>query len=518
MRRRLAELEAQEAERKQAAEALRESEEKFYKAFHSSPQAIAITTLKDGRFLEVNDSHSRVSGYPRQDLIGHTSAELKTWVNPEGRARVLRILKEKGRIYNEELKFRTKSGQIQFALFSAELINIGGEQCIISSTTDITERKQAAEALRESEEKFYKAFHSSPEVITISRLSDGTFLEVNDSFLRTNGYTREETIGHTSLELGIWVKPGDREKMLKLLKEKGRVSNKEYRLRTKSGEIRTMLFSAEQITLGHEVCLLAVIIDITELRKIEAQAREAEYLRELDRLRTELLANISHELRTPLASIKGFATMLLDYESRLKRDEKREYLETIDKNTDRLIELIEKLLEMSRLEAGMLSIDKAPTDIIRLCREVIDEVRIRASTHQFTLDIPAKLPVVNVDGRRVRQVLDNIIDNSVKYSDDGTEVNLAVRRQGPEMLFTVTDHGAGIPRNDLPRVFNRMFHSPKKPGISGAGLGLSICKGLVEAHGGRIWIESDEGKGTRCFFTLPLDTEKGGRHDKKARG
>ena len=219
-----------------------------------------------------------------------------------------------------------------------------------------------------------------------------------------------------------------------------------------------------------------------ELRKIEAQAREAEYFKELDKLRTELLANISHELRTPLASIKGFATMLLEYEDRLKKQEKQEYLETIDKNADRLVELIEQLLEMSRLEAGMLSINKKPTNIGRICREAIAEARVRSGVHHFTLDIPSKLPRVNADSRRVRQVLDNTIDNSIKYSDDGTEVNLTLRQKGDELIFTVTDHGTGIPEKDLPRVFNRMFHSPKKSGVTGVGLGLSICKGLVEAH------------------------------------
>ncbi len=618
-------------EYKRAEEALRESEEKFYKAFHSSPQAIIITTLKDGRFIEVNDSHQRITGHSHKELIGRTSADIDAWVYPGDRRRVIKTLKEKGRINNEEIEFRKKSGETYTGLFSAELINIGGEKCIISSVLDITNRKQMEEALaneairrrilvdesldgivvlnenagvieanqrfaemlgyspdevrelhtwdwdtqwsreellemgrnvdakglrletrhrckdgtfidvdisingavvvgqklifcvcrdvtkrkemeealRESEEKFSKAFRSSPVFFVITRLSDGTFLDVNDSFTRATGYTHEELIGNSSLEMGIWGKPGDREKMLKLLKKNGRVSNEEYELRTKSGEVRTMLFSAEQIILGQELCLLCVSTDITEYRQMEAQAREAEYLRELDRLRTELLANISHELRTPLAGIKGFATMLLDYEDRLKHHEKREYLQTIDKNTDRLVELIEQLLEMSRLEAGMLSINLKPASILKLCRDTIHEVRIRSTTHEFTLDVPPKLPRANVDARRIRQVLDNIIDNSLKYSEAGTEINLAVRPEGRELLFTVTDHGAGIPPHDLPRVFNRMFRSSRKPGVAGAGLGLSICKGLVVAHGGRIWIESEEGQGTRCFFTLPLDNGKG---------
>jgi PAS domain S-box-containing protein len=490
-------------ERKRAEEALRESEEKYRAIFEQGADSIVIIEEEPMRIVDFNDKAHENLGYSREEFVKLELDKINATRSAEKVRQNIEEIHKKGILVFEE-KQLTKSGEIRDVLISSKSLNIGGHWFQMGIWHDITEQKRSGEALRESEERFSKAFRASPGGITISRLSDGTFLEVNESFLRIFGYTREEIIGHSSLELGIWLKPGDREKMLKLLKERGKVTNEEYSFRTKSGEIRTMLFSAELINIGHEPCLLAVTNDITDFRKIEAQAHETEKLKELDRFRTELLANISHELRTPLASIKGFATMLLDYEKRLARPEKREYLETIDKNADRLVELIEQLLEMSRLEAGMLSINKKPTNIIRLCREAIAEVRIRSSTHQFTLDIPARLPGINVDGRRIRQVLDNIIDNSVKFSDAGTEVNLAVRRKGPELLFTVTDHGIGIPKSDLPRVFNRMFHSPKKPEAAGAGLGLSICKGLVEAHGGRIWMESDEGKGTRCFFTLPL--------------
>ncbi|OGN94622.1 MAG: hypothetical protein A2Y89_05285 [Chloroflexi bacterium RBG_13_51_18] len=496
-------------ELRKVEQALTESESKLAMAFRSSPQSIVITTIKNGKFIEVNDSFTRITGYTRDDLIGHTSEEMKTWVNPSERKRVMETIEKKGRINNKELQFYTKSGELQNILFSAEKINIGGEECIISSSTDVTERKQIEQALRDSEEKFSKAFRASPEVISITRLEDGVFKEINESFSRVIGYSREEVIGRSAIDLGLWLNISDRGRMVEQMKKHGRVSNKEYSLRTKSGEIRTMLFSADKIELEGDPCLLAVTNDITDYKRIEAQALEADNLRQVDKLRTELLANVSHELRTPLASIKGFATMLMDYDKRLTPQEKREYLETIDKNSDRLVELIEQLLEMSRLGVGMLSIKKAPADIITLCQTVIAEARVRASAHIFTSDLPTKLPIINIDGRRIRQVLDNVIDNAVKYSNPGTEITLSVHKANNEILFTVTDRGAGIPKSDLPRLFQRQFHSTRgqKSGVAGAGLGLSICKGLIEAHGGKIWIESEEGVGTKCFFTLPIESK-----------
>jgi len=630
-RRQLEVLAAAEVERKQVGDELSKAEEKFYKAFLSSPDMMIITSMKDGKYIEVNENFINNTGYSRAELIGHTVNEFNLWVDAEDMQKMTRLLHENGHFKNEEYRFRTKSGDIRNWLCSAEIININGDTCMLAVAVDvtesrqmeqaladeaiwrrilieqsrdgivildqtgkvyeanrrftemlgyspeemsqlhvwdwdtqwtpehlldmiktvdeagdhfetyhqrkdgtivdveistngatfagkklifcvcrdITERKHMEQALRLSEEKFSKAFRSSPDSIVITRLSDGVYMEVNDSFTRVFGFSREEVIGHSSGDINIWAQPGDRKNMVRRILENDRVRNEEYQFRTKSGEIRTVLFSADKMEYEGEHCILSVANDITDYKRMEAQASDAEKLREVERLRTELLANVSHELRTPLASIKGFATMLMDYDKRLKYSEKREYLETIDKNADRLVELIEQLLEMSRFGVGMMSISKKPASVITLCREIIAEAMVRAPAHKFVLALPARLPRMNMDEQRVRQVLDNLIDNAVKYSDTGTEITLIARKTGTEMLFAVTDRGSGISKNNLSHVFERAFHSSRgqKSGIPGAGLGLPICKALVEAHGGRIWIESEEGMGTKCFFTLPLKTE-----------
>ncbi len=612
-------------------QALQESEEKFSKAFSSSPTAIGIVSIAESKFLEINDSFMQFTGYNRDEIIGHTPDELNFWINRDDKKRMEKSLKETGYLFNDRIMSRMKSGDVRTGLFSAQAIDITGKPCMILTITDITDQIKAEEAvaneailrrimiqnsrdaivildsngkvyeanrrfaemlgysmeeisqlhvwdwdrqwsqqnllrqvknvgedgdhfetyhrrkdgtlisveistngaifageklvfcvcrditertlmekaLRESEEKFSKAFHASPEIVAITTIKDGKYIDINENYCQATGYTRKALIGKVARAIGIWAKPAERIDMLKTLKEQGRITNKEYHFRIKSGEVRTWLFSAEQITISGEPCLMGAAIDITDRKRIEAQAMEAENLREVDRLRRELLSNVSHELRTPLASIKGFATMLMDYGNRLTSAEKQEYLEIIDKNADRLVELIEQLLEMSRLGVGMLSIKKTPTNIIQLCNTVIIEARVRAKDHLFSLDLPRRLPLVEIDDRRIRQALDNIINNSVKYSEAGTEITLSVRKNKDALLFMIADHGSGISNQDLPHIFDRMFSSVHKTrhGISGAGLGLSICKGLIEAHGGKIWIESEEGVGTKCFFTLPLNSK-----------
>ncbi|MFH1646754.1 MAG: PAS domain S-box protein, partial [Chloroflexota bacterium] len=201
-------------ERKRAEEALKESEEKLSKAFRASPNSIAVNTLKDGVFIEVNDSFTRVTGYTREEAIGHRSSEFNMWVNQEDRDRMEKTLKEKGRVSNEEYQFRMKGGEVHRMLFSAELINIDGQTCLISTTADLTGHLQTEEALRESEEKFSKAFRASPEAIAVVRLRDNRFIDVNDTFVRNTGYTREEAISNSSVELGLWANEEEHTRIL----------------------------------------------------------------------------------------------------------------------------------------------------------------------------------------------------------------------------------------------------------------------------------------------------------------
>ncbi len=236
------------------------------------------------------------------------------------------------------------------------------------------------------------------------------------------------------------------------------------------------------------------------------ETRKVAALKELDRMKTELLGTVSHELRTPLGSIKGYATTLLTHGNKLKREEQREFLEIIDSESDRLRELIENLLDMSRLEAGVLRIDKEPARLASAARDVTRKVQLAAPNHVLEVTWPAEDPLVNADQKRIYQVLQNLLTNAVKYSPDGGCIALAAECEYRDLVISVTDQGLGMPTAELDRIFDRFHrvHGGMSRVIGGTGLGLAICKGLVEAHGGRIWAESaGEGKGSTFKFTLP---------------
>jgi signal transduction histidine kinase len=261
------------------------------------------------------------------------------------------------------------------------------------------------------------------------------------------------------------------------------------------------------VALANHVALAIKNLQLAE------HAREVAALKKIDRLKTELLSTVSHELRTPLGSIKGYATTLLEHGDRLSPEEAREFLEIIDGESDRLDELIRNLLDMSRLEAGVLRMDREPTDLAEVARACVQRVQRLSERHQVLQHWDVD-QLADVDPRRIAQVMTNLLENAVKYSPDGGEIVLSAQALGsgpslgstPMLQVSVADQGVGIPQRDLHRVFDR-FHRVEgeiSKRVGGTGLGLAICQRLVEAHGGKIWVESRLGKGSTFYFTVPL--------------
>jgi signal transduction histidine kinase len=224
-----------------------------------------------------------------------------------------------------------------------------------------------------------------------------------------------------------------------------------------------------------------------------------------DEMKSQLLSTVSHELRTPLASIKGFATTLLRQDVKWDEANQRDFLHIIEEEADRLTEIIDNLLDMSQIEAGALRVAKEPTQLRKLIRRVVDEMRMRTEAHYFVVDLPAELKRVEVDSRRIRQVLVNLIGNAIKYSKGG-QITVACELEGDHVLVSVSDQGEGIAPQFVNKIFERFFqvNGASTRRVGGSGLGLAISRGIIEAHNGKIWVESVPGQGSTFRFTLPL--------------
>src|SRR5881296_3558496 len=238
-------------------------------------------------------------------------------------------------------------------------------------------------------------------------------------------------------------------------------------------------------------------------------------LQELDDMKAEFLAHVSHELRTPLASIREGTQLLLDEIPGPLSKEQRETLRIIKDSSERLIRLISTLLDLSKMAAGMMDYQIAPTDLLRLAETSVDKVRLLAEGKriQILTEAPSGRVWVPADGARIEQVLDNLLSNALKFSQEGATVNIRLHLDVKAGVahVAVADTGPGIPPEDLPHIWERFYQgrSYTKNTMAGSGLGLALAKKVVEAHWGRIWVESDLGKGTTVHFTLPL-ARKGG--------
>ncbi len=243
-------------------------------------------------------------------------------------------------------------------------------------------------------------------------------------------------------------------------------------------------------------------IAIQNLRLREEAAR-MEAVKELDRLKTELLSTVSHELRSPLSRIKANVTSLLQEDVQWGEETRREMLLSILPDVDHLSELVGNLLDMSAIEAGMVKLDRDWVNMADLIKRLARRWR-STGTHEIRLDLPSRLPAVYVDEKRIAQVLNNLVDNAMKFSPPGSRVTVSARAEGRWFEVSVTDLGIGIAQEDLPRIFER-FYRVGSVSRGGTGLGLSICKGLVEAHGGEIAVQSQRGFGSRFTVRLPLE-------------
>ena len=249
-----------------------------------------------------------------------------------------------------------------------------------------------------------------------------------------------------------------------------------------------------------------------ERLRLQEEATQAEVLRRSDELRSALLSAVSHDLRTPLAAIKAAATSLLQRDVAWSEAEREAFARSIDAGTDRLNRLVTNLLDLSRIEAGALHPALEEYLLEDLIGEAVGQARALFAPGQLRVALPddaATLPWVRVDPILVEQVLINLLDNAAKYSPPGRPVTIRAATTQEAAVLAVEDQGPGIPPEERERVFERFYRlaGPNRPG--GTGLGLAVCKGIVEAHGGRIWVEAGPGGGTVVAFTLPAALTSG---------
>jgi PAS domain S-box-containing protein len=273
-----------------------------------------------------------------------------------------------------------------------------------------------------------------------------------------------------------------------------------------------IVYFEQEININHtelrnlKVLINQLTITIFNLKLLDDEEKSRQMAERANEIKTEFLAMISHELRTPLTSIIGFTTTLLAENITWNPNEQRDFIETIHQETIRLQELIDHLLDLSRLDVGMLPVLKRPETLEKILDDANAQLQTLTEKHLLSIVLPDQLPLVNVDAKRIVQVLVNLVKNASAYAPEGTEINIKASVCGKFVQINVKDAGPGIPMGDRKNIFKAFMRGRGQENSfpNGAGLGLAICKGLVEAHGGRIWIRNMNSPGTTFAFTIPL--------------
>ena len=496
-------------ERKQAEEALLESEEKFSKIFDMTPVGITISTLADGRFVEINREGERLSGYRRDEVIGRTALEFDIWKDSVERDRMIEEVRKEGVVRDREMTFRDKEGNVLRGLFSAVVIDIGGKKHLLSLVSDITERKRAEEALRKSELKLSKIFHSVPALIGITTVAEGRCIDINDAGLRTLGYRREEMVGRTMLELGVWENKAARDRVIKLLEEEGTVRDLEINFRGKNGKTFTGLMSADTIDFNGDRYMLSIVSDITERKRMQE---------EIERLNTDLSARaveleaanqeleafnytVAHDLRKPLTVINSYTQVIKELCGN-KLDEKcADYLEEAYNGTLRMNQLIDALLNFSRL--AHVEPHRETVDLSAMAQEVAAELELAEPERRVEFLIADGVSA-DGDAALLRVVLANLIGNAWKYTgkrDEGI-IEFGTTEVDGKPAYIVRDNGAGFAMADAEKLFVPFQRLPGAEECRGFGIGLATVERIIRRHGGRVWAGGEPGKGATFYFTL----------------
>jgi PAS domain S-box-containing protein len=508
---------------------LTSSEARFRALTEQSFDAVAVLG-PDGVARYANSAVERILGYTPDEFMSINHLSL---VHPDDLPTAVANVEEAVRIpgFLASFQYRLRHKDGSWRTIDSVGRNLIDEPAVggfLVTLRDVTEQKLAEEAIRESEERFRAAFEGAPMGVAVGDLA-GTLLHVNPALCELSGYAADELEGRSFTEFI----PNDELELdlqaLQLLVETGEPQrNLERRLLAKGGAERWLQVG---ISLLHDEAgapngIVLQAMDVTARKMAEADRahahtllrRQNALLRDADRLRGELISVVSHDLRTPLTSIMGYLELVLDEAEGPLTQEQRRFLEVIERNSDRLLALVNDLLLISSAEAGRLELRLAEADLFEVAAHVVESQRPRAEGLGLELRLTGEAVLAVVDRARIAELLENLVSNALKFTPAGGSVEVRVSRLDELAVLEVADTGVGISAGDRNHMFERFFRSRRARKVPGIGLGLSIVEAIVTAHGGRISVESLPNEGTTFRVELARESTSAARRPLGAGG
>ncbi|HOW89233.1 MAG TPA: PAS domain-containing sensor histidine kinase, partial [Elusimicrobiales bacterium] len=480
-----------------------EATQRFERLFRNNPALMAITTLPDRRFYDCNESFLKTLGYSREEVTGRTSEELGLFPDPDGVNAMSEKLMADESVSEMELQVRRKDGKVLRGLFSGEMIRNQGKSFLLTVMVDITERTSAERALKEAVAKL---------TVLMDNIQSGVLLETPTRKVLFANHKLcemfsipvppETLIGTDCVAAAGQTKElmEDPEAFIKYLDStlaagKTAVGNE---LRLKDGRVLSQDYVPILLENGTFIGHMWKYTDITAAKRLES-------------LKAEVVHHVNHELRRPITNqVLALEYLMEDIGGTLSPDNLKIFTAALSAARS-MTRMVSDLLDVTRSETGKLSVRIEPVDLEELARDLVSGLgpSARENGLDLKLDIPPGLPKAAADLARVRQIVGNLTDNAFKFTSSGGSVSIIIRTApgpGESLEVSVSDTGQGMEKEELGHIFDRLYQasSISRKGMKGLGLGLHICKTLVEQQGGSITVESEKGRGTTFRFTLPV--------------
>ena len=500
--------------RKRSNESLREANHALQALIQASPLAIVV--------LDV-DAKVKLWSPAAEDIFGWADHEVLNRPLP-----IISLDKEdafhatldaawRGNVLTgfETCRERKDGSSVHISVSAAPSHNHKGDiGAIMVVVADVTERKRSETALRESEMKFRSVVQSATDGIILAD-SDGKIIQWNHGAQQIFGYTEEEVLGKPLTMLMPEHYREAHQRGLDRVRGGGEphIMGKTIEVQglKRSGAVFPIGLSVASWEIGKTSFYSGIIRDISDQKHKEDDLRKlTEALTRSDELKSALLASVSHDLRTPLTSIRTAIENLLHSDLRWNHSQQQEFHLIISEEASRLTRLVEDLLDMARIEAGELRPSMQLGVVAEICGNVLERCEGELREHRVLVDCPEDLPLVKVDSPLIAEALTHLIENAAKYSPAGSEISVSALIEGDELLISVKDQGPGIAKDEFDRVFDKFYRSTHLPDHNniGTGMGLPIARGIIKAHGGRIWVESEPGQGSVFKFALHVgDTD-----------
>ena len=468
---------------------LKESETYYRAIFENTGTAMMIYKY-DMSIVLVNSEFEKLSGYSREEI--EHRMKWTEFIHEDDLDRMInyhfqRQVDSESVPNNYEFRLRDRWGHIKNIFLTVALI--GDNQTVVVSFMDITERKRMEQALLQSERKYMSILNTCPNEIAITTIEEGRFIDVNFQACKTLGLSYDEIVGHTSQELELWVNPQDRVELVNLLKQTGLVKNQEYTMWVHNGREITALVSAEIWDFDGTQCMILIINDISEKKKMENELARLEQLN----LIGEMAASIGHEVRNPMTSVRGFLQLLKD---KPQFELYNEYFNLMIEELDCANHIITEFLSMARHK----NVDLRLSNLNAIILSAVPSIRAEVLAQNKELELQLN-PIEDLmpDHNEIRQLLYNLSRNALESMAPGKKVIIKTYGKDNQVILAVKDQGSGIPKNIINKIGVPFFTTKEK----GNGLGLAVSYSIAARHQGSIQLETSP-SGTTFFVSFPL--------------